>query len=146
MAKPKLTDISGIGEATAAQLAKAKIHNVAALAKAAPEKLSAVPGFAAARAARVQAAAIKLLGGTPPPAARGMQPTAKKAATAKQGGTKAVGKKEAKADKKPISKASKKKKKKSEKKASKKKGKAEGKKKGAVKTKSSGKKKKAKKK
>ena len=51
MARPKLTDIKGIGEATAARLAETRIRSVKAVAEAPREKLAKVPGFGAARAA-----------------------------------------------------------------------------------------------
>jgi len=51
MARPKLTDVKGIGDATAARLAEHKIRSVKAIAEAPKEKLAKVPGFGASRAA-----------------------------------------------------------------------------------------------
>ncbi len=62
--KPVITDISGIGPAAAAALDEHGIKTLASLARASVEKISAVPGFSEARAARVIAAASELLATT----------------------------------------------------------------------------------
>ena len=55
-----LTDISGIGAAAAAKLTEAGFRTVEDVANATPEALGAVPGFGAARAAKVIDAASAL--------------------------------------------------------------------------------------
>jgi len=67
--KPVITDISGIGPAAAETLAEHRIKSLAGLARASVEKISAIPGFSEARAAKIIAAAAELLtasGSTPP--------------------------------------------------------------------------------
>jgi predicted RecB family nuclease len=66
MAKPKLTDVPGIGEATADLLAESGIRSVKTLAGVSSEKLAAVRGFGPARAAAVQKAAKGVLGSSEP--------------------------------------------------------------------------------
>ena len=68
--KPAIIDITGIGPAAAEALAEHRIRTVASLARAPVEKITAVPGFSDARAARVIAAAGELLAesGTTPAA------------------------------------------------------------------------------
>ena len=58
---PTIIDIPGIGPAAAEALAEHRIKTVAGLASASVEKVSAVPGFSEARAAKVIAAANELL-------------------------------------------------------------------------------------
>jgi hypothetical protein len=62
--KPTITDITGIGPAAAAALAEHRLGSLKALARASVEKVSAVPGFSAARAQKVIAAAAELLAST----------------------------------------------------------------------------------
>ena len=59
--KPAIIDIPGIGPAAAEALAEHRIKTLAGLARASVEKVSAVPGFSEARAAKVIAAANQLL-------------------------------------------------------------------------------------
>jgi len=59
--KPTITDITGIGPAAAATLGEQGFDSVKALARASAEQVSAVPGFSAARAQKVIAAAAELL-------------------------------------------------------------------------------------
>jgi NAD-dependent DNA ligase len=61
MARHKLTDLSGVGEATAAKLAARGFATVATVAEATPTALQTVPGIGAARAAslRDQAATLE---------------------------------------------------------------------------------------
>ena len=59
--KPAIIDIPGIGPAAAEALAEHRIRGLVSLARASVEKVSAVPGFSEARAARVIAAAAELL-------------------------------------------------------------------------------------
>ena len=59
--KQVITDITGIGPAAAAALAEQGFSSLKALAKASVEQVSAVPGFSAARAQKVIAAAAELL-------------------------------------------------------------------------------------
>ena len=59
--KPVITDITGIGPAAAEALAEHRIKTVARLATASVEKITAIPGFSAARAEWVIAAAGELL-------------------------------------------------------------------------------------
>ena len=59
--KPVITDITGIGPAAAEALAEHRIKTVANLAKASVETITAIPGFSAARAEQVIAAAGELL-------------------------------------------------------------------------------------
>ena len=68
--KPVITDITGIGPAAAEALAEHRIKTVARLATASVEKITAIPGFSAARAEWVIAAAGELLAesGTTPAA------------------------------------------------------------------------------
>jgi NAD-dependent DNA ligase len=68
--KPAIIDIPGIGPAAAEALAEHRIRTLAALARASVEKISSIPGFSEARAARVIAAAAELnaASGTPPAA------------------------------------------------------------------------------
>ena len=68
--KPVITDITGIGPAAAETLAEHRIKTVARLATASVETITAIPGFSAARAERVIAAAGELLAesGTTPAA------------------------------------------------------------------------------
>ncbi len=61
----QLSDVKGVGEATAAILAKAGIDSVEALAAASIEDIASVPGFGPGRSAAVRAAAAVLLE-TPP--------------------------------------------------------------------------------
>ena len=97
--KPAIIDITGIGPAAAATLAEHRIRTVASLARAPVEKITAVPGFSEARAARVIAAAAELL------AASGTTPAAEDEATESTEKTKAGGKeKKDKKDKKGKSK------------------------------------------
>lgn len=58
--KHLLTDISGIGESTAATLAEHGFDSVKALRKSGKKKLSRVPGFGEKRAAAILAAAEAL--------------------------------------------------------------------------------------
>jgi len=58
--KHLLTDISGIGESTAARLSEYGIDSVKALRKAGVKKLCRVPGFGEIRAAATVAAADRL--------------------------------------------------------------------------------------
>jgi len=58
--KHLLTDIPGIGESTVAKLGEHGIDSVTALLKGGEKKLCTVPGFGAARAAKVLAAAGSL--------------------------------------------------------------------------------------
>ena len=67
--KASITDITGIGPAAAAALTEHGLGSLKALARASVEKVSAVPGFSAARAQKVIAAAAELLAGTPEAAA-----------------------------------------------------------------------------
>jgi Holliday junction resolvasome RuvABC DNA-binding subunit len=60
--KPAIIDISGIGPAAAAALGEHGFSSIKALAQASVEQVSAVPGFSAARAEKVIAAAAELLG------------------------------------------------------------------------------------
>jgi hypothetical protein len=60
---PTITDVPGIGPATAEALAEHRIKTLRALASASLEKIAAVPGFSEARAAKVKAAAAALLAG-----------------------------------------------------------------------------------
>jgi transcription termination factor NusA len=57
MSDPKLSDISGVGPATARLLAESGFASVEAIATATPQELARVPGFGEARAAAVIAAA-----------------------------------------------------------------------------------------
>ena len=57
MSQTELTKISGVGEATAAELWRAGLHSVADVAAAAIEDIAAVPGFGYVRAQRVRALA-----------------------------------------------------------------------------------------
>lgn len=56
-----LTDVKGIGGATAAKLAETGLDSAEALAAAAIEEIAACPGFGPARATTVRQAAIALL-------------------------------------------------------------------------------------
>lgn len=56
-----ITDISGIGDATAQQMRTHGIDSVEAVAQASIEQLAAVPGIGAARAAALREAARRLL-------------------------------------------------------------------------------------
>lgn len=56
-----ITDISGIGDATAQQMRTHGIDSVEAVAQASIEQLAAVPGIGAARAAALGEAARRLL-------------------------------------------------------------------------------------
>jgi len=76
MAKPTLTEISGIGPAMAAELAKVGIDGVRSLASAPLEKIQAVKGFGAAKATAVREAARML---APPPEEPTKKKTKKKA-------------------------------------------------------------------
>jgi hypothetical protein len=68
--KPAIIDITGIGPAAAEALAEHRIKTVARLATASVETITAIPGFSAARAEWVIAAAGELLAesGTTPAA------------------------------------------------------------------------------
>ena len=68
--KPVITDITGIGPAAAEALSEHRIKTVARLASASVETITAIPGFSAARAEWVIAAAGELLAesGTTPAA------------------------------------------------------------------------------
>ena len=57
MSQTELTTISGVGEATAAELWRAGLRSVADVAAAAIEDIAAVPGFGYVRAQRVRAQA-----------------------------------------------------------------------------------------
>lgn len=57
MSQAELTSISGVGEATAADLWRAGFHSISDLANAAIEDISAVPGFGYVRAQRIRAEA-----------------------------------------------------------------------------------------
>jgi hypothetical protein len=59
--KPVITDITGIGPGAAEALAEHRIKTVARLATASVETITAIPGFSAARAEWVIAAAGELL-------------------------------------------------------------------------------------
>jgi len=63
--KPAITDITGIGPAAAAALGEQGFDSLKALARASVEQVSAVPGFSAARAQKVIAAAAELLATIP---------------------------------------------------------------------------------
>jgi len=58
--KPAIIDIPGIGPAAAEALAEHRIRTLAALARASVEKISSIPGFSEARAAKIIAAAAEL--------------------------------------------------------------------------------------
>jgi len=58
-----MTDVPGIGPATADALAEHRIKTPRALANASLQKIAAIPGFSEARAAKVKAAAAALLAG-----------------------------------------------------------------------------------
>lgn len=60
MSDPKLSEISGVGPATARLLAESGFASVESVAKATPGELARVPGFGEARAAAVIAAAVSL--------------------------------------------------------------------------------------
>ena len=60
--KTTITDISGIGPVAAEALAEHHITTVYQLSRSSIEKVTAVPGFSEARAARVIAAAAELHG------------------------------------------------------------------------------------
>lgn len=62
--KPEISDIPGIGPAATNALGEYGIRELADLAHASVEKISAIPGFSEARAARVIAAATGLLAAT----------------------------------------------------------------------------------
>jgi predicted RecB family nuclease len=64
MTLPELTGVRGIGVDTAQLLAEHGIRDVATLAAAKIEEITAVPGFGPARAAAVKAAAAELLAET----------------------------------------------------------------------------------
>ena len=68
--KPAIIDITGIGPAAAEALSEHRIKTVARLATASIETITAIPGFSAARAEWVIAAAGELLAesGTTPAA------------------------------------------------------------------------------
>jgi hypothetical protein len=78
--KPAITDIPGIGPVAADALAEYRITTVHRLSRSSVEKVTAVPGFSEARAAKVIAAAAELLGTSAKPAtaqpAAGQQDTA----------------------------------------------------------------------
>jgi len=59
--KPRLTEVAGIGQSTAAQLADHGIRTIEELAAAPVGKLATVRGFGATRAASVRKAAAGLL-------------------------------------------------------------------------------------
>ena len=61
MSEPKLTQISGIGPATAGVLESNGFVSVQAIAQAAEAELATVPGFGSARAATIIAAARAVL-------------------------------------------------------------------------------------
>lgn len=101
MARPKLTDVPGIGEATADLLAASGIRGAKTLAGASSEKLAAVRGFGPARAAAVQKAAKGLLGSSEPAKQPSAKATPKKKAAEKtDAGGKGKGKGKGKPDKK----------------------------------------------
>ena len=75
MARPELTDVAGIGAATAEALRKGGIFDVASLAAAPLAKIVAVHGFGPARAQVVKKAAAEALA----------KPTAKDAKKKKDG-------------------------------------------------------------
>lgn len=58
---PVLTDLKGVGEATAKLLATNGLSSVKAVAEAATGTIVSVPGFGAARAGAIKSAAIELL-------------------------------------------------------------------------------------
>ena len=60
MSDPKLSEISGVGPATARLLADSGFASVESVAQAAPGELARVPGFGETRAAAVIAAAVSL--------------------------------------------------------------------------------------
>ena len=62
--KPAIIDIQGIGPAAARALAENNINSLKELAGASVDQIAAVPGFSAARAANVIAAATDLLAAT----------------------------------------------------------------------------------
>jgi hypothetical protein len=66
---PSITDVRSIGKSTAATLAQHGIETVEQLADANLERVAAIPGFGAARAANVVEAAKALLSGGAAPAA-----------------------------------------------------------------------------
>ena len=64
--KKKLTDIPGIGPATAVIMDEQGFTNILDVANATPEMMTELPGFGIIRANRIIAAAQKLLEGTLP--------------------------------------------------------------------------------
>ena len=62
--KTAITDIAGIGPATAATLNEHRIRSLSSLANASVERIAAIPGFSESRASRVIAAAGELLAGS----------------------------------------------------------------------------------
>jgi hypothetical protein len=81
MARPKLTDVPGIGKTTARVLARNGIRTVAALAEAPRDVIAAIPGFGPVRATTSKQAAIELLGRS---ATRAAAPKPKSVAPAKR--------------------------------------------------------------
>ena len=93
--KPVINDIPGIGPAAVATLGEHRIKDLASLAKASIEQITAIPGFSEARAAQVISAAAELL------AASGTtQPATDKEAAVKKSKTAGKGKKDKKEKKK----------------------------------------------
>ena len=76
MAQQPLTAVAGIGDATARRLRESGIASVADLVAAGPDRLAVLPGFSAARAATVLAAAQMALGDSDPPGDPGRLQTA----------------------------------------------------------------------
>lgn len=127
----QLTDVTGIGSATAAQLGERGIRTVEDLKNATVEAIRAIPGFGVARAEAVRRAAARLLGemaGTPAPRRSGAeQPegagTGKREKGKGEKGKREKGKDKKKDKKKPKKRDKEKKKKKGEGKKKDKKGK-----------------------
>lgn len=120
MSDPKLSEISGVGPATARLLADSGFATVESVSKATPPELARVPGFGEARAAAVIAAAGSLQSTGDAP---GSEPNPKKAKKKDGKGKKKKkknGKRKRKKDKKKDSKKGKKGKKKDGKKKRKK--------------------------
>jgi len=93
--KPAIIDIPGIGPAAAEALAEHRIRGLAGLARASVEKISSIPGFSEARAARVIAAAVELTAasGTTPAATDEGTSAKREKAAGKGKGKKGKGKK-----------------------------------------------------
>jgi NAD-dependent DNA ligase len=77
MSKQQITNIPGIGAATARVLVDAGFPSVEAIAKASEDKLAVVPGFGPSRAAVVIAAARDLVASESSQRAGGAEPSPK---------------------------------------------------------------------